>query len=148
MTITIKSFTLMLLFTDAYQTSPINPLLEYPLTVLRSEFLMPPESFGGFFSFLSLNCLLKYIIKLTTNMTVLLNRGNTGPICHAVIMIWTYFTTGLYSLSWRSSYRKISWSLEAARSDVIMIFSFCNSAGISAALLPRCLSNFRMIAKV
>ena len=32
-------------------------------------------------------------------------------------------TLGLYSLSGRTSYRKISWSLEAAKLDVIMIVS-------------------------
>ena len=33
---------------------------------------------------------------------------------------------GLYSLSRRPSYRKISWSLEATRFDVIMIVPLCN----------------------
>ena len=43
---------------------------------------------------------------------------------------------GLYSLSGKTSYRKISWSLEAAR------FGF---KLFQSALLPRCLSNFRAI---
>ena len=55
---------------------------------------------------------------------------------------------GLYSLSGKTSYRKISWSLGAARLGVIMIVSLWNLTGISAALLPRCLSNFRAIGKV
>ena len=55
---------------------------------------------------------------------------------------------GLYSLSGKTSYRQISWSLEAARLSVIMIVSHWNLTGISAALLPRCLSNFRAIEKV
>ena len=55
---------------------------------------------------------------------------------------------GLYSLSGKTSYRQISWSLEAARLSVIMIVSHWNLTGISAALLPRCLSNFRAIQKV
>ena len=38
-----------------------------------------------------------------------------------------------YSLSDKTSYRQISWSLEAARLDVIMIISLWNLAGISAA---------------
>ena len=49
---------------------------------------------------------------------------------------------GLYSLSGRTSYRKISWSLEVAR----LIFRLSNLTGTSArAALPRCLSNFRAI---
>ena len=52
-------------------------------------------------------------------------------------------TLGLYSLNGKTSYRQISWSLEAARMDLIMIVSLRNLTGISAALLPRCLSNFR-----
>ena len=55
---------------------------------------------------------------------------------------------GLYSLSSKTSYRQISWSLEAARLGVIMIVSLWNLTGISAALLPRCLLNFRAIGKV
>ena len=55
---------------------------------------------------------------------------------------------GLYSLSGKTSYRKISWSLGAARFGVIMIVSLWNLTGISAALLPRCLSNLRAIGKV
>ena len=57
-------------------------------------------------------------------------------------------TRGLYSLSGKTSYRQISWSLEAARLDAIMIVSLWNLTGISAALPPRCLSNFRAIGKV
>ena len=55
---------------------------------------------------------------------------------------------GLYSLNGKTSYRQISWSLEAARLGVIMIVSLWNLTGISAALLPRCLLNFRAIGKV
>ena len=55
---------------------------------------------------------------------------------------------GLYSLSGKTSYRQISWSLEAARLGFIMIVSLWNLTGISAALLPRCLLNFRAIGKV
>ena len=46
------------------------------------------------------------------------------------------------------SYRKISWSLEAARLNIVMIVSLWNLTGISAAMPPRCLSNFRTIGKV
>ena len=52
---------------------------------------------------------------------------------------------GLYSLSGKTPYRKISWSLEAARLGFKLFQSLCNLAGTSAALLPRCLSNFRAI---
>ena len=52
---------------------------------------------------------------------------------------------GLYSLSGKTSYRKISWSLEAARFGFQLFQSLWNLAGTSAALLSRCLSNFRAI---
>ena len=52
---------------------------------------------------------------------------------------------GLNSLSGKTSYRKISWSLEAARFGFKLFQSLWNLAGTSAALLPRCLSNFRAI---
>ena len=48
---------------------------------------------------------------------------------------------GLYSLSGKTSYRKISWSLEAARFGFKLFQSLWNLAGTSAALL----SNFRAI---
>ena len=54
----------------------------------------------------------------------------------------------LYSLRGRTSYHQISWNLEAARSNVIMIVSLWNLTGISTALLPECLSNVRAIGKV
>ena len=55
---------------------------------------------------------------------------------------------GLYSLSGKTSYRQISWSLEVARLDVAMVVSLWNLTGTSAALLPRYLPNFRAIGKV
>ena len=55
---------------------------------------------------------------------------------------------GLYSLSGKTSYRQISRSLEPARLGVIMIVSLWNLSGISAAVLPRCLSNFRAMGQV
>ena len=58
------------------------------------------------------------------------------------------YLQGLYSLSGETSYRQISWSLEAARLTVIRIVSLWNLTGISAALLRRCQSNFRAIGKV
>ena len=55
---------------------------------------------------------------------------------------------GLCSQSGNTSYRQISWSLKAARLGIIMIVTLWNLTGISAALLPRGLSNFRAIGKV
>ena len=55
---------------------------------------------------------------------------------------------GLYSLSGKTSYRQISWSLEAARLDVAMVVSLWNLTGTSAAALPRYLPNFRAIGNV
>ena len=54
----------------------------------------------------------------------------------------------LCSLNGKTSYRHILWNLEATRMDVIMIVSLWHLTGTSAALLPRCLSNFRAIGKV
>ena len=55
---------------------------------------------------------------------------------------------GLYSLSGKTSYHQISWSLEAARLGVIIIAPLWNLTGTSAALLPRGLSNIRAIANL
>ena len=55
---------------------------------------------------------------------------------------------GLYSLSAKTYYRQISWSLEAARFDVLIIVLLWNLTEISAAMLPRGLSNFKEIGKV
>ena len=48
-------------------------------------------------------------------------------------------------ISGRTSYREISWTLEAARFGFIIFQSLWNLTGIPAAALPRCLSNFRAI---
>ena len=52
---------------------------------------------------------------------------------------------GLYSQSGRTSYGKISRSLEAARFGFKLVPSLWNLTGTSAAPLPRCLLNFRAI---
>ena len=57
----------------------------------------------------------------------------------------SYWHLGLYSLSGRTSYRKISWSLEAARFGFKLFQSLWHLTGTSAAQLPRCLSNVRGI---
>ena len=58
---------------------------------------------------------------------------------------WFLLNVGLYSLSRWWSYRQ---SLVAGRLDVIMMVSLWNLTGISVALLPMCLSNFRTTGKV
>ena len=55
---------------------------------------------------------------------------------------------GLYLLSGRTSYGKISRSLEAARLSFKLVPSLWNLTGISAAPLPRCLWNFRAIRSI
>ena len=56
-------------------------------------------------------------------------------------------TVGIYSLIGKTSYRKISCSLKAARVGIAMTVSLYNLTSISAALLPSYLSNFRAIKK-
>ena len=51
------------------------------------------------------------------------------------------------SISDKTSYRKISWSIEAVYLVVEIIASLCNLTGTSAALLLKCLSNFRAIGQ-
>ena len=58
---------------------------------------------------------------------------------------WIEVVQGLYSLSGKTSYGKSSWSLEAARFGFRLFQSLWNLTGTSAAALPRCLSNFRML---
>ena len=55
---------------------------------------------------------------------------------------------GLYSLSRRTRDCEISYSLEAARFDVVMIVWVWNLTGISAVLPPGCMSFVRTIGKV
>ena len=85
----------------------------------------------------------------------LINLGYSGvllskPSNLVQIMILACYSTQalcLYSLGGRTSYCKISRSLEAARLYVIMIASPCNLTGISTVLLLWCLSNLRAIGK-
>ena len=75
-----------------------------------------------------------------------LANSSLGISCYLIICCWPFGVhLGLYSLSGKTSYRKISWSLEAARFGFKLFQSLWNLAGTSAALLPRCLSNFRAI---
>ena len=70
------------------------------------------------------------------------------PHMLAKLIIFGCIQLGLYSLSGKTTYRQISRSLEAARLGVIMIVSLRNLTGISAAMLPMCLSSFRAIGKI
>ena len=70
----------------------------------------------------------------------------TDKIC-LIVRYWCS-ALGLYSLSGKTSYRQISWSLEATRLNVIIVVSLWNLTGTSAAALPMCLLNFRAIGKV
>ena len=55
---------------------------------------------------------------------------------------------GLNSLNSKTSYRQILWSLEVTGLGVVMMVLLWNLKGTLAAVLPRCLSNFRAIVKV
>ena len=50
---------------------------------------------------------------------------------------------GIYSLSGKTSYRKISCNIEATRFGFRLFQSLWNLTGTSAAALPRCLSNLK-----
>ena len=89
-------------------------------------------------------------------------QSNTFELQHDVHWNWFHILTwsahgqhrfvpsclGLYSLINKASYRQMSWRFEAARSDVLMIVSHWHLTGMSAALLPRCLSIASVIGKV
>ena len=71
----------------------------------------------------------------------------TSHLFRKIFMVISSFQSagirGLYPIRGRTCYRQISWTLEDARLDVIMIVSFWILTGIAAAVLPRCLPNFR-----
>ena len=62
--------------------------------------------------------------------------------------IFTNAFQGPYSLSGKTSYCKILWSLEVKRFGFSLFQSPRNLTGTSAAALPRCLSNFRAICSL
>ena len=104
--------------------------------------------YWGYFVMLCLGYVLKEIVHslFTGTGAVGLLVKVTTPKC---IVKSFYEPQGLYSLSGKTSYRQISWSLEAARLDVAMVVvSLWNLTGTSAAVLPRYLPNFRAIGKV
>ena len=83
-----------------------------------------------------------FSIYLSPNIDKLANKVHKhGVWTLKLTSLWRieqYQVLGLYSLSCKTSYRQISWSLEATRLDVLIIISLWNLTGISAALLPRC----------
>ena len=96
---------------------------------------------------------IKFVIgvdKRMSGQSIYNNRNITIYICMKWPRIETMFNSvgqnyDLYSLSGKTSYLKISRSLEAARFGFKLFQSLWNLAGTSATLLPRCLSNFRAI---
>ena len=72
------------------------------------------------------------------------NTRATTSYGSITVSMWP-LSQGLYSLSGKTSYRKISWNLEAARFGFKLFQLLLNWTGTSAALLPRCQSNFRAI---
>ena len=108
-----------------------------------------------------LNRLFKAQIKETSKLrTTGLCEGNspvTGefPAQRASnaenVSIWWrhhYTPDSCASLSGRTSYRKSSWSFETGRLIFTMTITPWNLTGISTAMLPMYLSNFRAIGKV
>ena len=76
----------------------------------------------------------------TTNITA----GPDWSSCVSVLFLEEH-VEGPVSLSDKTSYRKISWSIEAARFVFSIVRSLRNLTGISAGVLPRRLSNFKAI---
>ena len=92
-------------------------------------------------------------IRLHWKGSVVILTFRTWPCrwlkCQGQVMAW-YRTTAnnaldFYSLSDKTSYRKISWRLEAVRFGFRLFVLLWNLAGTPAAALLRCLSNFRRI---
>ena len=54
---------------------------------------------------------------------------------------------GPVSISYKTSYRKITWSLEAASFVIRIVQSLCNLTGTSAPPLPMCQSNFKAMRR-
>ena len=69
--------------------------------------------------------------------------------CSQIYKLVNFFETppGPISIPYNRSYLEISWSLKAIRLVVWIIASLWNLTGTSAAMLPRRLSNFRVIGQ-
>ena len=63
----------------------------------------------------------------------------------SVVVWWSEDTLGPASISDKTSYRKISWSLNAARFVFGIVRSLWNLTGTLTALLPMCLPNFKVM---
>ena len=74
--------------------------------------------------------------------------GGGGGVIFAVCVGRTPLCPNKYRGVTIAPYHQISWSLEAARLEVILIVSRWNVTGMSAALLPRCPPDSRVIEKV
>ena len=91
-------------------------------------------------------------------------KPKSGPKLLWLILLWLYSQflwiherhlsilygvalLGLYSVSGKTSYRKISKSLEAVRFEFRLLQSFWNLTDTFATALPRCLSNLRAIQR-
>ena len=122
--------------------------LKWQMMIRKSsnEFLLILLLFG-------LNIVMKiYIYHKQNQQTVSLTPVRGNRIIQISQMAGSYGfyaeALGVSILSGKTSYHQISWSLEVARLDVMLIVSLWNLTDISAALLPRCLSNLRAIGKV
>ena len=99
-----------------------------------------------------LNCnqkhfLMLYAIKLIVYTSMNKSWAYFRVIC-TPIRSWSdaiYPGRHPVSISEKTSHRKISWSLEAARFVFRIVRSLWNLTGTSAALLPMCLLNFKAI---
>ena len=82
-----------------------------------------------------LNLEISEIVKksILPSLYVKLSRKYICLYYQAFSSISWFSLQGLYSLSGKTSYRQISWSLEAARLDVAMVVSLWNLTGTSAA---------------
>ena len=68
-----------------------------------------------------------------------------GERCESLTWVDEIGVQGPVSISDKTSYCKISWSIEAARFVFRFVRSLWNLTGTSAALLSKCLSNFKEI---
>ena len=86
--------------------------------------------------------------RMTEMAQFLLQHGNTKLTINKEMRICSKAALGPVSISDKTSCRKISWSLEAAKLVFIIVWSLWNLTGTSAALLPMCLSNFKAMRKL
>ena len=85
-----------------------------------------------------------YIYIICSNIFLQNVSGTMSEKCY----IFPWHQPGFYSLSRKTYYRQIPWSLEATELDVIMIVSLWKLTGIPSAVLPKCLPNYIAIGKV